>query len=197
MLRDEWWIIDGTAEYANGDIGDMNHDAYVIEHMRHHIADRLGIEYDERDDWSEVLNQCCDDNEYEHVKDMLKDYEITNEELRISYAGGDPRGYGINTLRWIRVVDNSFETYSLTQEDRDSIISGIDGIDPDYEDTDEIGIYVVATGQYHAMTIGELAAMTDERPQSVAADLANSAASRWDFESAYGIRHPYYAHYHD
>ena len=38
----EYWIQDGSAMFADGDIGDMNHEAMVLESVRAEIASLLG-----------------------------------------------------------------------------------------------------------------------------------------------------------
>lgn len=40
-LSGEWWIIDGVAHFADGDVGDMNHEAYVHEHVYRELSDRI------------------------------------------------------------------------------------------------------------------------------------------------------------
>ena len=41
-IRGEYWIIDGSATFADGDVGDMNHEGYAIDHARHRI-DRKSV----------------------------------------------------------------------------------------------------------------------------------------------------------
>ncbi len=37
----EWWLIDGVAHFADGDIGDMNHNAYVLQYLGCSLIDAL------------------------------------------------------------------------------------------------------------------------------------------------------------
>ncbi len=45
-LLGEHWIHDGTVTYCDGDVGDMNHEGVVVDHVRHVLADLVGMEVD-------------------------------------------------------------------------------------------------------------------------------------------------------
>ena len=36
-FRGEWWFQEGQAVFADGDVGDMNHEAVVIETLKRNI----------------------------------------------------------------------------------------------------------------------------------------------------------------
>jgi hypothetical protein len=57
VVSGEYWIIDGSAVYADGDIGDMNHEAYVIDHLNRIFLDIFDINKDEPLPLSEYENQ--------------------------------------------------------------------------------------------------------------------------------------------
>jgi len=38
-LQGEWWLQDGTAVFADGDVGDINHEHLVIQHCIEHVLD--------------------------------------------------------------------------------------------------------------------------------------------------------------
>ena len=40
-LRGEWWIIDGNASFADGDIGDYNHEAVAIEYAQSQVKNAM------------------------------------------------------------------------------------------------------------------------------------------------------------
>lgn len=42
-ISGEYWIIDGSAIFADGDVGDMNHEAHVISHLSETFLNILGI----------------------------------------------------------------------------------------------------------------------------------------------------------
>jgi hypothetical protein len=41
MTEGEWWLIDGVAHYADGDVGDKNHEAYVHDHVYAELRDKI------------------------------------------------------------------------------------------------------------------------------------------------------------
>lgn len=176
-LRGEWWIIDGSASYADGDIGNMNHEAYVIEHVRCDIADKCGMQYESEGwtEWDEI------------VREITDEHGVTEEELDIASGNGDARQYGLEVLGWKRVVDGTVETWTFTAADRSDIVSGLWDMGEELDDDHKVSISVASTGDYYSMTIAELEAPEDIRPRMIDVDLANSAAiaigRRMDVES--------------
>jgi hypothetical protein len=55
-ISGEWWIIDGNANFADGDIGDLNHEAYVIQFASEKILSELGIDLSRIDDVGSLNN---------------------------------------------------------------------------------------------------------------------------------------------
>jgi len=51
-LSGEWWIADGQALYADGDIGDMTHEGYAIDYAKRLVLDALGLDTD--DEYAEL-----------------------------------------------------------------------------------------------------------------------------------------------
>ncbi len=43
-MNGEWWFQDGQAVFADGDVGDMNHEAFVVDSLNRQILDHLGID---------------------------------------------------------------------------------------------------------------------------------------------------------
>jgi hypothetical protein len=43
IVSGEYWIIEGSAIFADGDVGDMNHEAHVISHLSETFLNILGI----------------------------------------------------------------------------------------------------------------------------------------------------------
>ena len=39
QLRGEWWIMNGTAAFADGDVGDFNHEGYAIQTAQQSIME--------------------------------------------------------------------------------------------------------------------------------------------------------------
>ena len=75
----EWWI-DGTGEveYADGDIGDSNHESAVISYLSHEILSYFGIEVDEAgylDEYIEKIRQSLLSSNRLSQKDLTRWYE--------------------------------------------------------------------------------------------------------------------------
>lgn len=167
-LGGEWWIIDGEPIFADGDIGDMNHEAYVVQSIQSKYA------YDEFNrgewiDWDgfklklarekyEEENGKIDDDFWSRLIDNfpkiikksylegLKELGMTDEEYQIAEGQGDARDYGMKHLGWKRVHGNSIQTYELTGSDLKEITNGLYDINgDDIDPTEEFEIEVMST----------------------------------------------------
>ena len=143
QLNGEWWIADGNLLFADGDIGDLNHEAYVIDAIKRKYA------YDEFDhgeyiDWdafklelakeyfieqydetiAEKLLQDPKQTEDAYLK-KLKEMGMTNEEYSLAEGFGDARDYGMKNLGWKRVKQNNIQTETLTHDDLKDIANGL------------------------------------------------------------------------
>lgn len=150
-LQGEWWIADGQVLYADGDIGDMNHEAYVIDSIKRKYAydeftnnewidwDEFKIalakeQYEEKYEQNQQNQHIMDfetlkKNFPEKIEDMylakLKELGMTNEEYRLAEGFGDAREYGLKHLGWKRVKQNNVQTQTLTQDDLKDIANGL------------------------------------------------------------------------
>jgi len=151
----EWWIIDGKAVYADGDTGEMGHEAYVLDAVRREIAETFNQFVEDYYDWDEIKQQCISEyfdelNETEQKK-LLKKYNFSDKEelieqtlynagifdaiaiengntkLQVDVADNaiDPRDYGMKELGWKRVQGQYVQTYTLTSDDLKSIDDGL------------------------------------------------------------------------
>lgn len=137
----EWWIADGQALYADGDVGDKDHAAYVIEDIMRKYAPE---EYDKGEyiDWDKFTKDLIIEKQSEGEKGKpneillraLRELGMSDEEINIINFGGDPREYGIRVLGWKRAIGNSIETYTFNQDDLNSISSGLSEAYSDEED---------------------------------------------------------------
>ena len=144
QVRGEWWLIDGEAVYADGDVGDMNHEAYVVDSIiRNYIYDEF--DHGEWLDWDgfklflakEQFEEQFGDMDFEkHKKNFpkkveemylakLKELGMTNEEYLLAEGFGDAREYGMKHLSWKRVKSNNVQTETLTHDDLQSIANGL------------------------------------------------------------------------
>ncbi len=160
QITGEWWIIDGRAVFADNTIGDMGHEAYVLDQVRREIADTMGYLVDEFYDWDEtkedIVKNLIQQNEINlqfYIKKYGKEwiqqipykpeifdgiaknkFKISQEQLDMADGSGDIRVYGMKELGWKRLAGNNIETQTLTQSDLDDILNGIyDAYDEDAE----------------------------------------------------------------
>lgn len=152
QVRGEWWIIDGRAVFADSDVGDMGHEAYVLDHIRHEIAQAMGWDNDDTfTDWEEDkkeiiknLIQTKELNQKKLVKQYGEDfieqmpykpqifdtiatqiYNLEQEKLDVADGSIEAREYGMKNLGWKRMVGNNIQTQTLTEEDLNNICRGI------------------------------------------------------------------------
>lgn len=143
-LRGEWWFQDGNAQFADGDVGDMNHEAHVIDLLKRQLLLSLGIDkdYEYAPDFSDLTGEI-----YENIKDDLteeekelwnEDYQLviikylerngeTNAREKMSYVNGhhDAREYALKNWGWQRVKGNVIQTQTLTTKDLQNIVNGL------------------------------------------------------------------------
>lgn len=179
-LNGEYWITDsGSTMYADGDIGDYNHEAYVIMYIQGEIANSLGVDVEtEFIDWDNVksliVQEILDDEdeeareELQHLIDDGEEDEIilrkmkesdpdADEKMSIANGYGDAREYAIMKWGWKRVVGNEIESRSLNADDMKAIASGISEIDEMISDDAVFSISVYGN-QHYDVTLAELEA---------------------------------------
>jgi hypothetical protein len=166
----EWWIIEGSAVFADGDVGEMNHEAYVIESIkRKYVYDEFDkgeyIEWDEfkkelaLEAFEEDFGKRPTEQYYQKYKDKmedlylkkLKEMGMTNEEYALAEGIGDAREYGLKNLGWKRVKQNNIQTNTLTVDDLKEIANGLWDINNDLDENSDIefNIEVDSTGAFY------------------------------------------------
>lgn len=149
----EWWIDDsGTALYADGDVGDMGHEAYVIDTLTRRLLNAMDIDTcDEHVGWisdkenEKLIKAQMKEEEFEGdieafieeaAKRIWKDPKQCEDALAICGDSGDARKYGMQYDGWIRVAGHGFECWNITKEVLkrmgDGIYdAGVEDIDPE------------------------------------------------------------------
>lgn len=153
MFRGEWWIDDsGTAVFADGDVGDINHAGYVIQQLAMSYAGDLGLDIGDHDAITldnyedRIKRSICDtDNEREdfdidparYALGWLKEndgaYKSTDREKYEtgffiawgSHTQEDPRDYALKYWGWKRMKGDWVESQFLTSKDLKLISQGI------------------------------------------------------------------------
>jgi hypothetical protein len=151
-VRGEYWITDYGIQYADGDVGDMNHEMIAAQQVTGELLSYFDVELGEevptnfnylereqlgeisdflfnemgRDDEEEWEEQ-FEDNYINYIEDYLKKQDIENlgDKLKVVWDQMDARVYGLKNLGWKRIHGNWIETWTLSQGDLKEIVSGI------------------------------------------------------------------------
>lgn len=165
----EWWIDDsGTALYADGDVGDMGHEAYVIDMLTRRLLNAMDVDTDsehvgnlmDKENKKLILASMKEEGfdgtieEFveEAAKTIWKDPKQREAAIDIADGRGDARKYGMQYDGWIRVAGHGFECWELTKEVLKHMGDGLyDAIGGGEEiDGEEIfEIYVHKTGMHY------------------------------------------------
>lgn len=164
----EWWIDDsGNALYADSNVGDMGHEAYVIDTITRRLLDAMDIE-----SWGENVGVIDGAHNRKLIKEKMKEDEVTGDieefvkkaaqsiwkdpkqcdaALAIAWDGGDARKYGMQYDGWIRVAGHGFECWNITKEVLKRMGDGIYDAGVEEIDPEEIfEIYDHNTKTYYA-----------------------------------------------
>lgn len=151
-LRGEWWIVNGSSLFADGDVGDMDHDAYVVQYIQNQYLEDDSFNHGEWIDWDGYEKSIMEEHREEIEASpertvgawLLNNRGMTPEELSIARGRGDPKGYAVEKLGWKKVNRNDIATWTIGASDMAEIASGLANADGDSEsfDEEEFNIYV-------------------------------------------------------
>jgi len=152
-LANEYWFHDNQTEFADGDIGDKNHEMiaeeYIINHFIPNIPEHLydlGLSTDVLNDYApndlDFIQYLMEKYNYEeddaidnaYYGNYIRWLVTGNDEAEspiiqeLLHALKDPRKYAVEKLGWIRVRGRNIETYNLDQEHLNEIVSGLQEI---------------------------------------------------------------------
>jgi hypothetical protein len=178
-IRGEYWVTDSGTWFADGDVGDVNHEGYAMDMARRKILDLFG---------QESQHEFCDEDEFEELviegleeegvifepEDWLqateryivehteeKDREQALAELEAASGRGDARYTAVKYWGWIWVRGNHF---SIWKYDRHELLSAVNDViseeDTGVESLDwsdfEITVGEESTQKHFSITVGEL-----------------------------------------
>jgi hypothetical protein len=155
-LRGEWWIQDGQSIFADGDVGDMNHEAIVQDSLRRQILGHFGIDVEDEyvgdfDDYAEQIFEVIgnklnptelEDWREEQYLSVIRSYfkRADSEMLKkmeYAYGSGDARKYALIHWGWQRMKQNTIQTQTLTPKDMKNISNGVwEAYESELENTD-------------------------------------------------------------
>jgi hypothetical protein len=166
-IRGEYWIIDGAATYADGDIGDTNHEGYALDHLRRKVLDAADIDPGDFYDWDELAADLPPDLSGVDPEDLEQAFERA--------AGEDVRTYMSRKYGWIVCHRNRFAVWHLTRDAVQQIEEAVgdilfeEGFLEDGDGDAELEIYVASTGHtyevlWSALTLGDFSALQLSEP---------------------------------
>ena len=193
-ITGEYWIDDGNVQYADGDIGDYNHEALAVQHVCHQfidqlrdLAEELGVELDrnsnghyddENPDTESVIREIKSHLEQTKMEGDPDQYiqshiKANNDAYPILNGGGDAKDYVMIHDDWIAVRGHDAELYGWDNNKRSSLASGIGDIldqEGHHEELDpeQISFYIHdhKTGKAFDATLAEIEA-TEQKPVPV------------------------------
>lgn len=172
MLRGEWWLIDSSLTFADGDIGDQNHEGVVFDYLYDEFRELLiaaGLmdlaqQLTRESEPTRLRTEICDWADSDQRRKLL-----TNEETDDVYAyicsklqwprermtlltsnDADLRHYGICTLGWTRIAANRVQTWRLDEQKLRTIVQALEEI------ADEEAILDDATFDLEDQSAGQL-----------------------------------------
>lgn len=160
-LRGEYWIQDGHVEFADGDVGDRNHEGIATDSIYSQYEDEIvalasehGVKVDRSygDYHPEDLTSALDEIE-EILRDqgmaeqaadahMMQEIGCNKEAFDILRGGGDARLYAMKYENWIAVRGHNIELYGYDETKRRYLQNGIneildnEGVDEDVDPAD-------------------------------------------------------------
>ena len=145
-----WFDEDGNTMYADGDVGDMNHEMYVEERVLGNLLNYFNLEVSEFKEFSineyyekikDILLEKIDQNDEEALENLenefwddpeqiIEDYIVSEfkenrEKIHNMLYMGDAREYAIKEWNWSRVHGNNIEVDRLTSEQLKLVSRGI------------------------------------------------------------------------
>jgi len=157
MIRtaNEYWFYDNNVEYADGDVGDKDHEMIAEDYILNQFIpyERLPEFNDEYGLTQEKLETSAARN-YNFIEYLTNKYQLPEQEIidniyeynyinwlltgddtlqtpqskELFSALYDPRKYALEKLGWIRVRGNNIQTQNLDQNHLDEIINGLQEI---------------------------------------------------------------------
>lgn len=165
MIRGEYWIIDGSVDFADGDVGDFNHESIALDHIFRqwaepvkNVAEEYGIEtdfesYDQVDSEAvfdtigeilEILQQ--DHNEQDANNILMQQLGMNRPTYLVICGRGHAVLYVMEYEGWIALRGTSADLFGFDEKKRKSLSDGIEeilyqeggeGLDDEEDDAEE------------------------------------------------------------
>jgi hypothetical protein len=172
-IRGEYWIQNGHVDFADGDVGDKNHEGIAIEHVFYKYADQIvafadanEIDTTEAHLYGEVNVEGLTDI-IAHLRNKFGDQAVMTEigadpdAYDVLLGVGDAHAYVLIHEGWIAVRANNAELYGWNAQKKDELASGLgdivfeEGIEEPPEEI-EFSIHDFQSQKYFMMTLADL-----------------------------------------
>lgn len=148
-IRGEYWIQEGRVDFADGDVGDQNHEMVALNHVASshmdglfEYAEELGLDMDSIDRYDEsafgaaseilkAIHYALLERGVASVKVaewVIKRLGINMEVYKMLGGGGDARLYVIKNEGWIAVRSNNIELYGYDANKKRQLAQGLEEI---------------------------------------------------------------------
>ena len=144
FFRGEYWIEDGSVTFADGDVGDLNHEGIALQRAQGELSTLCGFDYDGAfEDFDEALVAAGEEAgfvgpkeggwwQHQVISFLFKEngVELKPHEDLISVAldNGDAREYAMVHWGWIWCKGTWFGMDKWNEDTKKSLISGINNI---------------------------------------------------------------------
>lgn len=209
-IKGEYWFDEsGNAQYADGDVGDMNHEAYVIQQCGAEVASFFNLdEFHENniiseigdeigDEWGDIENDPANAI-IKYLVTFCKMSETKASDLVLTAYGStvDAREYAIKNWNWIRVHGTNIEVHKLNSITLRNVARGINDAleqeghmyDDDADERAGITSYNISTytGKRYSITLndmekGDVSGLEEE--QTVSKSAATQQVRQMDIDS--------------
>ena len=220
-IKGEYWFDeDGSTMYADGDVGDMNHEAYVIQRCSNEVADMIGMDTgrfencptiedfeeflrDENKESEEIIEKLDNGEVQQVILDIIGDNDANQKLTKCALdLGGDARKYAIETWGWSRVHGANIEVKKLDVDTVNRVSRGIwnaleeEGLIYEDDERNKAGqtVYWISTytGKSYSIKLDDM-----DSPESIKGLEQNiapvvTAASKQLRDADISNMHPYY-----
>ena len=182
-IRGEYWIQNGQVDFADGDIGDQNHEmiatnqvAYEFKDEIINIAETMNLDVSKVERYGDLDIEELGRLLWEIIEKLQEERHMTEkqadaylmhalscnaEALQVLVGHGDSRLYAMKYLGWIAVRSNNAELYGYDNTKKRYLHNGLEeilyneGIDAPEEEV-EIALYDHKTNRSNYVTLADL-----------------------------------------
>jgi hypothetical protein len=146
-FKGEYWIeADGTIWFADGDVGDYNHEGYATLCAQGELAGLVGFSFDDLEDFEERLKEEAEDAGYSDDEAVNKtgwwardvaEYLLKKRDLNpddcddlvtVALGSGDAREYAMEKWGWIWCRGYWFGLKEWNEKTKKALITGVNNI---------------------------------------------------------------------